>query len=80
MAQHQSKISVAVMIGVGAAFDYYSGRVKQAPTFMQQAGLEWLFRLCMEPRRLWKRYLKHNTRFIFLFGAQLAKAKYRGVR
>jgi N-acetylglucosaminyldiphosphoundecaprenol N-acetyl-beta-D-mannosaminyltransferase len=76
MAQHQSKIP-AVMLGVGAAFDFHSGRVKRAPTFMQRTGFEWLFRLCMEPRRLWKRYLIHNTRFVFFFGIQLVKAKLR---
>lgn len=76
IAQHQSKIP-AVMLGVGAAFDFHSGRVKRAPSYMQKAGLEWLFRLCKEPRRLWKRYLKHNTRFILFFGVQLAKVKLR---
>jgi len=63
MARHRDMIP-AVMIGVGAAFDFYSGRVKQAPVFLQRYGLEWLFRLCMEPKRLWKRYLKHNPRFV----------------
>jgi len=61
----------AVMIGVGAAFDFHSGRVKQAPAWMQRLGMEWLFRLLMEPRRLWKRYFKHNPRFVFLFLLQL---------
>lgn len=69
MFQHKSKIS-AVMLGVGAAFDFHSGRIKQAPAIIQQCGLEWLFRLCMEPKRLWKRYLKHNPRFIFYFFKQ----------
>lgn len=75
MALHQTRIP-AVMIGVGAAFDFYSGRVRRAPTFLQKNGLEWAFRLCTEPRRLWKRYLKHNPRFVVLFGAQLAKQKF----
>lgn len=74
MAQHVSKIP-AVMLGVGAAFDFHSGRVRQAPAFMQRMGLEWLYRLWREPRRLWKRYLKHNPRFVFLFGIQLARTK-----
>jgi N-acetylglucosaminyldiphosphoundecaprenol N-acetyl-beta-D-mannosaminyltransferase len=74
MAAHQHRIP-AVMLGVGAAFDFYSGRVKRAPAFMQRNGLEWLFRVCMEPRRLWKRYLKHNTRFVLYFGAQLIRSK-----
>ncbi len=76
MARHRSKIS-AVMLGVGAAFDFHSGRVKRAPELMQRTGFEWLFRLCMEPRRLWKRYLKHNSRFILYFGSQVAKKKLR---
>lgn len=70
MAAHKGKIP-AVMLGVGAAFDFFSGQVKQAPVWMQQLGLEWLFRLCIDPRRLWKRYLKHNPRFVFYFMIQL---------
>ncbi|AFY93873.1 WecB/TagA/CpsF family glycosyltransferase [Chamaesiphon minutus] len=70
MARHQDRIP-AVMLGVGAAFNFYSGRVKHAPLWMQKIGLEWFFRLLMEPRRLWKRYLKQNPRFIFLFLQQL---------
>lgn len=56
----------AVMLGVGAAFDFHAGMLRQAPPWMQQRGLEWLFRLVVEPRRLWKRYLKHNPRFAVL--------------
>ena len=56
----------AVMIGVGAAFDFHAGVKSQAPVWMQMIGLEWLFRLLTEPRRLWKRYLKHIPRFIIL--------------
>ena len=56
----------AVMLGVGAAFDFHAGTLRQAPPWMQSHGLEWLFRLAMEPRRLWKRYLKHNPRFAAL--------------
>lgn len=74
MAAHESKIP-AVMLGVGAAFDFHSGQVRQAPPLMQRMGLEWLYRLCMEPRRLWKRYLKNNPRFVFLFGNQLLRTK-----
>ena len=72
MARHAAAIP-AVLLGVGAAFDFHSGRVRQAPPLMQRAGLEWLFRLCMEPRRLWKRYFKHNPRFLVLFACQLIK-------
>jgi N-acetylglucosaminyldiphosphoundecaprenol N-acetyl-beta-D-mannosaminyltransferase len=56
----------AVMLGVGAAFDFHAGRLRQAPVWMQARGLEWLFRLAVEPRRLCKRYLKHNPRFVVL--------------
>lgn len=69
MAEHKGKLSV-VMVGVGAAFDFHSGQVKQAPRWMQHSGLEWSFRLLAEPRRLWRRYLKHNPRFAVLFVAE----------
>lgn len=70
MAEHRGKVR-AVMLGVGAAFDFHSGVKSQAPSWMQSLGLEWLFRLLTEPRRLWKRYLYHNSRFIFLAIADL---------
>jgi len=70
MAAHKDLIP-GVMLGVGAAFDFHTGRVRQAPGWMQVVGLEWLFRLMMEPRRLWKRYAKHNPRFVVLLLAQL---------
>lgn len=65
MHAHRHRVN-AVMIGVGAAFDFYGGAVKQAPTWMQQSGLEWLFRLVHEPKRLWKRYFFYNPRFVIL--------------
>jgi N-acetylglucosaminyldiphosphoundecaprenol N-acetyl-beta-D-mannosaminyltransferase len=61
----------AVMVGIGAAFDFLAGRKRQAPALLQHYGLEWLFRLLSEPRRLWRRYLYRNPRFIALFTAQL---------
>lgn len=70
MAGHRGKVQ-AVMIGVGAAFDFHAGVKPQAPSWMQKIGLEWLFRLASEPRRLWRRYLYHNPRFIFLAVADL---------
>lgn len=69
MDSHRSSLPL-VMMGVGAFFDYYSGRVRQAPAWMQRIGLEWLFRLIMEPRRLWRRYAWNNPRFVFLFFRQ----------
>ena len=77
MAEHKDSIN-AVMLGVGAAFDFHTGRVRQAPSWMQKNGLEWLFRLLMEPKRLWKRYAKHNPRFVFLFLKQILFSKAHG--
>lgn len=70
MADHRGRIN-AVMIGVGAAFDYHAGTIQRAPLWMQQNGLEWLHRLCSEPRRLWKRYLVTNTQFVYYAARQL---------
>jgi N-acetylglucosaminyldiphosphoundecaprenol N-acetyl-beta-D-mannosaminyltransferase len=55
----------AVVLGVGAAFNFHAGKVRQSPAWLQRAGLEWLFRLAVEPRRLWRRYVWHNPRFIW---------------
>lgn len=76
MARQQGKLS-AVMVGVGAAFSFHSGEVSQAPRWMMAWGLEWLYRLAMEPGRLWKRYLLHNPAFVVLFGWQLLTGKGR---
>ncbi len=64
-----------VMLGVGAFFDFAAGRVRQAPAWMQRLGLEWLFRLLMEPRRLWRRYLWNNPRFVWLAMGQVLRRK-----
>jgi len=74
MARHRGRVH-AVMLGVGAAFDFLAGTKPQAPRWMMRAGLEWLFRFATEPRRLWKRYLKHNPRFVVLFALQLLGLK-----
>lgn len=75
MAAHHESVK-AVMIGVGAAFDYHAGTIQRAPLIVQQAGLEWLYRLISEPRRLWRRYLITNTLFVFGAARQLtSKAK-----
>jgi N-acetylglucosaminyldiphosphoundecaprenol N-acetyl-beta-D-mannosaminyltransferase len=65
MASHRSRLEAPVLVGVGAAFDFHTGRVPQAPRWMMGAGLEWLFRLGHEPRRLWRRYLLYNPLFVF---------------
>ena len=72
MAAHRGRIN-AVMIGVGAAFDYHAGTIKRAPLFMQRFGLEWLYRLCSEPRRLWRRYLVTNSLFVWGACRQMLK-------
>jgi N-acetylglucosaminyldiphosphoundecaprenol N-acetyl-beta-D-mannosaminyltransferase len=66
VASHKGKVH-AVMMAVGAAFDFHAGNVTQAPRWMQNRGLEWLYRLIKEPGRLWKRYLVTNSQFIFTF-------------
>jgi N-acetylglucosaminyldiphosphoundecaprenol N-acetyl-beta-D-mannosaminyltransferase len=75
MAAYLDKLPITVMIGVGAAFDIHSGRVRQAPFWVQRSGLEWLFRLAQEPRRLWKRYLLNNPLFVMRILAQLSGLK-----
>lgn len=71
MAAHLDKFDTTLMFGVGAAFDFLAGRVPQAPRWIQRAGLEWLFRLCCEPRRLWRRYLRNNPLFALCIFCQL---------
>ncbi len=66
MARHRDQLTAPVMIGVGAAFDFHTGQIPQAPRWMQRAGLEWLFRLWQEPHRLWYRYLVYNPLFVAL--------------
>jgi N-acetylglucosaminyldiphosphoundecaprenol N-acetyl-beta-D-mannosaminyltransferase len=74
MARHRGRVP-AVTIGVGAAFDFLSGAKKQAPDAMQRAGLEWLFRLSTEPKRLWRRYLRQNPAFMGLLALQVAGSR-----
>jgi N-acetylglucosaminyldiphosphoundecaprenol N-acetyl-beta-D-mannosaminyltransferase len=66
MARHREMLNVPVMVGVGAAFDFHTGRVAQAPRWMRENGLEWFFRLMSEPRRLWRRYLLNGSEFAWL--------------
>jgi N-acetylglucosaminyldiphosphoundecaprenol N-acetyl-beta-D-mannosaminyltransferase len=75
MAEYLPRLPVKIMIGVGAAFDIHSGRVKQAPFWMQRSGLEWFFRLVQEPKRLWRRYLVNNPLFVLRIIAQFTKIK-----
>ena len=74
MAAHKDKLQT-VMLGVGASFDFYAGNVKESPEWMGRLGLEWLFRLTQEPKRLWRRYLILNPRFMWLAMLQLLGLK-----
>ena len=71
MAQYWQELEATLFFGVGAAFDFHAGRMRQAPRWVQRSGLEWLFRLACDPRRLWKRYLKNNPLFVFRALCQL---------
>ncbi|HUS34255.1 MAG TPA: WecB/TagA/CpsF family glycosyltransferase [Verrucomicrobiae bacterium] len=64
MAAYLPKLETTLMIGVGAAFDFHAGKVKQAPRWIQRSGLEWAYRVWQEPRRLWKRYARNNPLFV----------------
>jgi N-acetylglucosaminyldiphosphoundecaprenol N-acetyl-beta-D-mannosaminyltransferase len=70
MARMRPLLNAPVLLAVGAAFDFHSGSVRQAPLVMQRSGLEWLFRLAMEPRRLWRRYLVYNSWFLYEIALQ----------
>jgi N-acetylglucosaminyldiphosphoundecaprenol N-acetyl-beta-D-mannosaminyltransferase len=73
MAVMRPRLDAPVLVGVGAAFDFHAGLVPQAPGWLQEAGLEWAYRLAHEPRRLWRRYLRYNPRFVTAFARQLAQ-------
>lgn len=73
MAKMRPRLSAPVLIGVGAAFDFHAGLVPQAPAAMQRFGLEWLFRMAQEPRRLWKRYARYNPLFVAGFARQYVR-------
>jgi N-acetylglucosaminyldiphosphoundecaprenol N-acetyl-beta-D-mannosaminyltransferase len=70
MARMRERLDAPVLIAVGAAFDFHSGAVKQAPVWMQRSGLEWVYRLATDPRRLWRRYLVDNPWFLWELGLQ----------
>jgi N-acetylglucosaminyldiphosphoundecaprenol N-acetyl-beta-D-mannosaminyltransferase len=71
MAANFRQLSCNLMIGVGAAFDIHTGHLKDAPKWIKDAGLQWVHRLCQEPSRLWKRYLRNNSAFLFAIGLQI---------
>jgi N-acetylglucosaminyldiphosphoundecaprenol N-acetyl-beta-D-mannosaminyltransferase len=75
MARHWRELKPAVLFGVGAAFDIHAGRTVRAPGWMRRAGLEWLFRLLQEPRRLWKRYFVTNSLFLYYLAMNFLKKR-----
>ncbi|HEB72216.1 MAG TPA: glycosyltransferase [Nitrospirae bacterium] len=75
MAAHLGQLNAKVMIGVGAAFDFHTGQLKEAPEWIQKISLEWFYRLLVEPRRLWRRYFYIVPAFLFLIFCQLAGLK-----
>jgi N-acetylglucosaminyldiphosphoundecaprenol N-acetyl-beta-D-mannosaminyltransferase len=77
MHDHRLKLHVPIMLGVGQAFDIFAGDLRQAPCWMREHGFEWLFRLCLEPRRLWKRYLVYNSWFIGALLLQLLSSSFQ---
>ena len=72
IADARSKLNAPLVLGVGAAFDFHAGSARQAPQWVRSAGGEWLFRLCAEPRRLWRRYTLQLARFLGLFVLQIS--------
>lgn len=70
IAEHWERLNASVLLAVGAAFDFHTDRVKRAPAWMQRIGMEWLFRLLSEPRRLGKRYAIANVKFLYFAGRQ----------
>jgi N-acetylglucosaminyldiphosphoundecaprenol N-acetyl-beta-D-mannosaminyltransferase len=73
MAGMRERLDAPVLVGVGAAFDFHAGLIPQAPDSLQRLGLEWAYRLVQEPRRLWRRYLRYNPRFVLGFARQYGR-------
>jgi N-acetylglucosaminyldiphosphoundecaprenol N-acetyl-beta-D-mannosaminyltransferase len=77
MYEMRPRLKTPLLVGVGAAFDFHAGLVPQAPRWMQRNGLEWIYRLAREPRRLWRRYARYNPRFVAAFARQYARERRR---
>ncbi|HEY2718915.1 MAG TPA: WecB/TagA/CpsF family glycosyltransferase [Solirubrobacteraceae bacterium] len=73
MRRMRPRLEAPLLVGVGAAFDFHAGLIKQAPPWMQRNGLEWSYRLAREPRRLWRRYARYNPRFVAGFAGQYVR-------
>ena len=82
MSEMRPRLAAPLLMGVGAAFDFHAGIISQAPAWMQRNGLEWLYRLSREPRRLWRRYASQNPRFVVGFGSSgsVSAAQIPGLR
>jgi N-acetylglucosaminyldiphosphoundecaprenol N-acetyl-beta-D-mannosaminyltransferase len=80
MASHRARLNAKVLIGVGAAFDIHAGELRQAPRWLQRTGLEWLFRMIMEPKRLGPRYLKNNPAFVWAIARRRPRLVTREIR
>jgi N-acetylglucosaminyldiphosphoundecaprenol N-acetyl-beta-D-mannosaminyltransferase len=78
MARMRPRLQAPLLVGVGAAFDFHAGLVPQAPKWMQRRGLEWVYRLSREPRRLWRRYARYNPLFVMGFARQYARHRLGG--
>jgi N-acetylglucosaminyldiphosphoundecaprenol N-acetyl-beta-D-mannosaminyltransferase len=78
MARMRPRLAAPLLVGVGAAFDFHAGLVSQAPRWMQRNGLEWVYRLSREPRRLWPRYVRYNPRFLAAFAGQYVRNRRAG--
>lgn len=78
LAAHKEELGVPVMIGVGGSFDVVAGHVKRAPGWMQRIGMEWFWRLLMEPRKMWKRYLVCNSAFIWQASKEILRNRLLG--
>jgi N-acetylglucosaminyldiphosphoundecaprenol N-acetyl-beta-D-mannosaminyltransferase len=75
MAHYIDRLEVPLLVGVGAAFDYHTGRIRDCPRWVKRAGLQWLHRLLQDPRRLWKRYLRNNPAFVWNIVLQTLKLR-----
>jgi len=75
MDEFRHRLTVPVLIGVGAAFDFHAGKLKRAPVWMQEIGMEWFYRLMHEPKRLWRRYLVNGPIFVWNVGLELTGLK-----
>ena len=76
MARHLDRLQVPLLVGVGAAFDYHTGLIRDCSAWIKRAGLQWLHRLAQDPRRLWRRYLRNNPAFVWNITLQLLKLRH----